>query len=502
MRRPLRAALALALGIGLAAHIGSPDVWYDGPAGPYQVRVLIKPPPVIPGLADIIVRVHGGGAERVLVTPSHWNAGEGAAPPPDEAEVMRDDPEVFTAQLWLMARGAYRITVQVEGPNGSGAAIVPVEAQATTRLEMSRATGGALIGVGIFLFIGLMTLVGSAVREGVLPPGAVPDAARRRRARFAAATSGLLAALLLFGGWRWWDAVDTRYRARLDAPWSAVATAQPAADARLLRFEITDSLWTMRNDPEWLQANRRYRRPPLIPDHGKLMHMFVIREPALDAFAHLHPVTRDSVTFDVALPAELPAGRYTVYADIAAEDGSARTMLAETTVPERATSATPPTGAAPPAPDADDAGWTGAAFGELPTGAAVVLDDGTTLRWVGPMELAVGAEADLRFEVLRADGTPAALEPYMGMAGHVMIRKHDGSVFVHLHPIGTVSAASLRAHAELADQPMSAHAAMAHGAPGIASFPYAFPSAGHYRVWLQVKIDGAVRTGAWDVRVD
>ena len=36
---------------------------------------------------------------------------------------------------------------------------------------------------------------------------------------------------------------------------------------------------------------------------------------------------------------------------------------------------------------------------------------------------------------------------------------------------------------------------------GELSFPYAFPSAGHYRVWVQIRVRGNVRTAAWDVTV-
>ena len=34
------------------AHVGSPDVYAEGDAGPYKLFVVIRPPLVIPGVAE------------------------------------------------------------------------------------------------------------------------------------------------------------------------------------------------------------------------------------------------------------------------------------------------------------------------------------------------------------------------------------------------------------------------------------------------------------------
>ena len=109
--------------------------------------------------------------------------------------------------------------------------------------------------------------------------------------------------------------------------------------------------------------------------------------------------------------------------------------------------------------------------------------------------MVAGAPATLRFTVREPAGQPAALEPYLGMPGHAVVARDDGAIFVHLHPMGTVSPASQATFTlrQLGDTTTgaigsriaaqdSAMATMAHSFPGgRISFPYAFPQPGRYR---------------------
>jgi hypothetical protein len=115
----------------------------------------------------------------------------------------------------------------------------------------------------------------------------------------------------------------------------------------------------------------------------------------------------------------------------------------------------------------------------------------------------------LTFRVEDEQGRPATdLELYMGMPGHAIVIKRDARVFAHVHPSGTAAMASLTLAAATLPEaktgstdPHAAHAATA-SLPATVTFPYGFPEPGDYRIFVQVKRAGTVRTGVFDVRVE
>jgi hypothetical protein len=483
--RPRAAALVLAA--MSMAHVGSPDTFFGGKAGPYDVRISVRLPGVIPGRAQVTVRVEGAtapAAHHVTVRAGQWNVGLKGAPPAEAAAPVPGDPALYAAELWFMTPSSYQLAVTVDGPAGKGDIVIPVLALATAERPMAPWLGGVLAALGVFLTAGLLTIIGTAVRESGLPPGVEPDALRRRRARMGVALAGILAALVLWGGNRWWAAEAASYsRSVLYRPFDAKASLARQGDRRILTLSVRDERWN--GTPI---AQSRYNA--LMPDHGKLMHLFLVREPALDALAHLHPIARSvaDLDFDADVP-PLPAGRYRVFGDIVHESGYAQTMVSSVELPGDATGSMPT--------DADDSWFRGAGLVEAAT-VSYDLADGSRIVWDrGAAPTVAGVERDLRFRVEDAAGADVAVEPYMGMAAHLVVASFDGSVFAHLHPSGSISMAAMQRFAgEGGADPHAGHVTPLDSRVAI---PYAFPKAGSYRLFVQVKRGGAVKTAAFDV---
>src|SRR3989442_14950434 len=98
--RGLRLGALVGIALVASAHVGRPDPYFEGAAGPYPVRVIIRNPGVVPGLAQIAVRLlapRNGG--RVLVVPVYWDPRTAAPPPADVAERVPGDSTLYSAAL-------------------------------------------------------------------------------------------------------------------------------------------------------------------------------------------------------------------------------------------------------------------------------------------------------------------------------------------------------------------------------------------------------------------
>ncbi|MEW1903722.1 hypothetical protein [Streptomyces sp. NPDC086147] len=183
-------------------------------------------------------------------------------------------------------------------------------------------------------------------------------------------------------------------------------------------------------------------------EHEKEMH-FVVASRDLTVFRHLHPVKAADGTWtaETDLPA---AGPYKAFADFkpAAPGARGLTLGADVSVP----------GEYAPKP--------------LPAAAPTANTDGYQVRLGGTLD--PGKPGELRLTVSK-DGKPVTdLEPYLGAYGHLVALREGDLAYLHVHPN--------------------------EGGPGPdVSFTATAPSAGAYRLFLDFRHDGEVRTAAFTV---
>jgi hypothetical protein len=508
MKALLFAILVLPL-LAARAHVGSPNVFFEGNAGPYPLRIVIRPPATLPGIAQVDVRVTGEDTTRVTLQAAPWEARDDAAPAPVPATPVAGEAGLYNAPLWLLTTGSYRVRITIESPRGTGTVAVPLNSAAIQRPTMPPVLGLVLASLGASLFIGAVLVAGATARDATVDPGAVPSIRDQRRGRVATVLTALLLTAAVYSGTRRWQTMDREFRNNaLYQPVPIEATIRNAGPLRLLHLapsrDTVSSMWDT-----------------LVADHGKLMHLFLVREPDFTAFAHLHPIRRDSGAFENVLP-PLPAGTYQLYAEITHENGLNQTLTARLAVPAPSGPALPPmadwkmvneiwcrspgvptaNAGQPFALDADDSWQIGAspAKDEAMRTQVSLLADGGSMVFLNAGGLVANREASLRFSVITASGRHATLQPYMGMLGHAVVRRMDGAVFTHLHPAGTVSMAATELLA-MREPASSKPTSMPIATGGEVTFPYAFPRDGEYRIWVQVRVDGQVQTGVFDAKV-
>jgi hypothetical protein len=515
----------------------------QGKAGAYQLTVNVMPPDVIPGVAKVTVYVQGEALSSVHARAIYYRTGDEGAPKPDALLPVAGQPGQFAGEVWMMVSGSSSVQLMVEGDKGKGEMIVPVVAASTATRSLPASTGYMLAGLGLFLVILFMTIAGASVSDGLTPKGEALSGKRKRNRRIGFTLGLVCCAAMLYGGNAWWQSWANDYNRFMFRPMQANSTIEEKEGTQYLKFQIDTS-----------DAQRVSSLSYVIPDHGKMMHMFILRVPEMDAFAHLHPQRLDSATFTSILPS-LPKGKYLLFADIVYLSGYTETIkdtlyLEQDIIdhnrkldkddayafalPANLVDANPPPG------EEDNYFICGK------PGTGVKLKDGSTMVWEGQKDESMyeGSLYNLQFVVYAPDGSLAKLDPYLGMNGHAAIIRNDGNVYMHMHPAGTINMASqalftkrLADTTKLAIYPSDTKAfrdsvdawmqylyslpaaqldsllmtdmPFEHNTGGqmemngevhsnMLQFPYVFPSAGQYRIWVQVKHNGQVLTAAFD----
>jgi hypothetical protein len=507
-----RFAFALALSffaLAAEAHVGSPDVFYDGMAGPYATRVTIRMPNVVPGRAEISARVQTSDPVEVSFLPVYSWTPITNTPPADVGKLVLGETNLYSGELWLMIFGAYSVEVHVKGPQGDGVVQIPVNSVAIKQLPLPSALGKILLVLAAVLVVGGIGIAAAAGREATLPAGASAATWQRWKGVLSALTMTAVCVFALVGGKSWWRSEENDFRRHLrQGPWPDLAAAvREEGNQRVLRLDV---------GPEFFQYNQK---APLIPDHGKLMHLFLVREGSRDAFAHLHPIKKKDYTFDVALP-PLPGGRYDIFCDLTFEGGMSSTATNSIELPANAETLDRTNETVQRDPDDSWAAITANTAQAAGSGNPVFhLPDGGQVEWKCQKPLRTKQDGSLRFSVTDSAHNPVELEPYMGMLCHAAVLRSDGSVFAHLHPSGnfsmaaqmffadkmTNSDAAMDGMANMANMPGMEHSMhpMHHtgGAASEVYLPYEFPVAGDYRIWAQFKTGGRVVTAVFDAHV-
>src|SRR5579863_3407508 len=217
MRRFLILLVVLgAWAVPVSAHVGSPDVFVEGNAGPYKLFVTVRVPQVIPGIAEVEIRSESNAVNEVRIAPMQLTGpGSRYAPAPEAAERSKDDPQFFRGSVWLMEFGSLQVRIEAEGASGKGLLAVPIPAIAQRMLPMQRPLGALLFILMMVLALAMVSIVAAAVREGNLAPGVVSGTARKGRVRFAGAIAGFVVAAVLCVGALWWRADARQYASHI-----------------------------------------------------------------------------------------------------------------------------------------------------------------------------------------------------------------------------------------------------------------------------------------------
>ena len=402
----------------------------DVQAGSYPLRIEVIVPTGAPALLTVKVwpQRDVAGATQLILTATHQDS---QATVSQQVNVPAGPRTISVFDVTVPQTGVWELRIQIQDTTQEiGVATVPITIYPNTIPPLT---------IPMFVAVAILALV---LFSTTIWPEARPWVRTIQAHSFTASLSitVMIGLLMVWPNLR----VDIPTIDTTSRPY-AVTQVIPSRDAQ----RNVDQLQILVND-----GSTGLPVDDIVLHHQALMHMVVI-DPQSHTFLHIHPARTAPGQYIVDLPA-MARGTYDVAIEIERANSGSQVTHQQVEIGDDTTQALPD---------------------PLPLPATVQVGDYTVMvQTTTPAQ--VGVPVELQVTASR-DGQPvAALDYWLGMRGHLLVRNPNGAVFGHIHAVGAMNEAF---------QPVSA-------AGNQVAFVYAFPTAETYAVWVQLMIDGEIIT--------
>ena len=393
-------------------------------AGAYPVRVEVSVPIGAPAMMTVKIwpqRAYVGVA-TIDVRAIQQNT---SAEVVQTITIPANMQTISVADLMIPATGIWDIHIRIhDEKNGVGEVVVPITINPPVVPPLT-----------IPLFISVACVAGVLVASIMWP-----TMSQRRRTVQGVLVTAALSVSVMLGVLMIWPNL------RIDIP-QTDTTSRPYVNATFQTLRDTtrnvDVLQIALSD-----GSTGLPADDLVPHHQALMHAILLA-PQSNTFLHVHPARIAPGMYLVDLPA-VPTDTYDVSIEFERINSGSQTvhhsmLLGTLPVPREQPIATLP---------------------------ATISVAGYVAE-VKSKPVLQGQPTEIEVSLFK-DGQPvAALEYWLGMRGHMIVRSQSGMIFGHIHAVGTMNDAF---------QPVTV-------AGNTVSFVYAFPTAEVYHVWIQVMVD-------------
>ena len=395
-------------------------------AGSYPLRIEVVVPTGAPTVltARIWPVRPFDGPTQVTLTAVHRNSQSSAE---HQVAVPANQHTIVVIDVEITQIGPWDLWIEVKDARGSsGRFSVPITILPTST---------PLLTIPLFVAFGVLALVLTATIMWPTPRPLV-------QALYGHVFTGALVSVLVLGGLYAWPSINVEWNTPQTQS-RPYATTVMSTDDQKLTIKLFDGSTGLPADD-------------LVPHHQALMHMVMI-EQATQQFVHAHPVRVAPGVYELDIT-KVPNGIYDVAIEL--ERLGSGSQVLRSVVDWRGSAV-----ATKPAID----------VGTVPFETIV---NGYSVAVTSQSKVNAGKPTTLQVAVTKNGMPVSALEYWLGMRGHMILRDPVGSMFGHVHAAGAMNEDF---------QPVAI--------PGhTVDFVYAFPQAQTYQLWLQVQVDGRVLT--------